>query len=179
VSRPPISFSACHRTHYPAQFTERPILELVPTMENEIQSQLSAVGLLLAAIVQDVYEFSPVVFSIVKKHSLCLESWQSNLVETMRLAELRKERGPIHTEPHRRSLILVHILYFGAQMLLKRRLLVTAAQERINRRWTLDGSYEEALTIQRQCVAAAEECVNLLDILGYTRQMLRRCWMCM
>ena len=134
---------------------------------------------MVASIVQDVYKSSPIVFSIVDKHYAVLRSWEARLPPSMKLKELKKETGNIFIEPHRRSLILVHVMFFGAQMLLQRRLLVTMAQERMSRRWTLDGSYEDGRVIEEQCVAAATECVSLLDVLGYTRHMFRRCWLCM
>ncbi|OCT52784.1 hypothetical protein CLCR_09732 [Cladophialophora carrionii] len=161
------------------KFTSQPITEPQPTIENDIQAQLSAVGLMMAKIVQDVYNSRPMgIFSLARRHSQTLQAWKDSLPPTMKLAELKKEEGNVFIEPHRRSLILVHVMFFGAQMLLQRRLLVTMAQERMNRRWTLDGSYEDGRVIEQQCIAAAEECVYLLDVLGYTRHMFRRCWLC-
>jgi hypothetical protein len=163
------------------QFTQKPINEPEPTIENDIQAQISAVGLMTASIVQDVYnlEYRSSVFAIVNKHYAILQQWEARLPPPMKLAELKKESGNFYAEAHRRSLILVHVIFFGAQILLQRRLLVAIAQERINRTWTLDGSFVEGQAIERQCVTAAEEIVYLLDLLGYTRHMFRRCWLCM
>ena len=134
-----------------------------------------------AEIVRDVYnlKFNNSVFGIVKKHQRILAEWEAGLPPVMKLAELKKESGNFYAEAHRRSMILVHVMFFGAQILLQRRLLVTIAQERMHKRWTLDGTYEEGRAIEHQCIAAAEECVNLLAVLGYTRPMFRRCWLCM
>ncbi|KIW68790.1 hypothetical protein PV04_04711 [Phialophora macrospora] len=160
-------------------FTSQPITEPQPTIENDIQAQLSTVGLLMASIVEDVYKSQPMgIFSLARRHSQKLQAWQASLPPAMKLAELKKEQGNVFIEQHRRSLILVHVMLFGAQMLLQRRLLVTMAEERMNRRWTLDGSYEEGRVIEQQCIAAAEECVYLLVAFGYTRHLFRRCWLC-
>ncbi|KAJ9616918.1 hypothetical protein H2200_000638 [Cladophialophora chaetospira] len=160
-------------------FTTTPIEEPQPTTENDIQRQLSAVGLLMANILKDIYGSNRAgIFELVQRHMDNLQEWETSLPPEMKLVELKQEQGNVFNEPHRRSLILVHVMFLGARMLLQRKLLVTMAQERMNRRWTLDGSYEEGRAIERCCVAAAEECVTLLDVLGYTRHMFRRCWLC-
>lgn len=148
-------------------------------MENTIQKHLSEVGLMMAGIVEDVYKSKPTVFSMVHKHTKILHEWEAHLPPQMKLAELKKTQGNVFIEPHRRSLVLVHVMYFGAQILLQRRLLVAMAQCRLNRKWTLDGTPAEGTLVQQQCVAAAEETIELLDVLGYTRHMFRRCWLCM
>ena len=135
---------------------------------------------MLANIVKDVYTSkSEGIFRLVNRHTQVLKSWESSLLPRQKLLELKNETGNVYIEPHRRSLILVHVMNFGAQMLLQRRLLVTMAQERMNRRWTLDGTYEDGRVIERDCIAAAQETVELLAVLGYTRHMFRRCWLCM
>lgn len=148
-------------------------------MENTIQKYLSEVGLMMADIMEDVYKSKPTVFSMVHKHTKILQDWEARLPPEMKLVELKKTQGNVFIEPHRRSLVLVHVMYFGAQILLQRRLLVAMAQCRLNRKWELDGTPAEGTLVQQQCVAAAEECINLLDVLGYTRHMFRRCWLCM
>ena len=149
-------------------------------MENEIQAQMSAVGLIVASILQDVYKSTTIVFSIVKKHSKELDEWKGSLPFMMQLSSLTaQDSGHRYQEKHRRSLILVHVMQIGAQILLQRRLLVAMAECRINNRWTLDGSPEEGARIQNECVKAARTCVELLDVLGYTKNMFRRCWLCM
>jgi len=140
---------------------------------------MSAVGLMMASILQDVYKSTTVVFSIVKKHSEELERWKSSLPLQMQLSSLAAHDQSRYQEKHRRSLILVHVMQIGAQILLQRRLLVAIAECRMNNRWTLDGSPEEGARIQDECVKAAHTCVELLEILGYTRNMFRRCWLCM
>ncbi|EXJ92151.1 hypothetical protein A1O3_00701 [Capronia epimyces CBS 606.96] len=157
------------------------IVEPVPTLENAIQGQMSAVGILMANILQDVYRSSSVVFSIMRKHSNHLDEWRRSLPAPMQLPSILDPSSPDDCgfeDKHRRSLVLVHIMGFGAQILLQRRLLVAAAECRMNKRWSLDGSREEAASIQRECVAAANSCVQLLDVLGYATSMFRRCWLC-
>lgn len=164
------------------QFTRFEIIEPRPTMENKIQAEMSMVGIMMAGILQDVYKSSSVVFGIVEKHSRILRGWQQNLPPPMRLDALLAPAAPGSAtleEPHRRSLILVHVLFLGSQVLLQRRLLVSIASCRMEKRWTLDGSPEHGQQIQMECVEAAATCVRLLDVLGYTRNMFRRCWLCM
>ncbi|EXJ93934.1 hypothetical protein A1O1_02327 [Capronia coronata CBS 617.96] len=164
------------------KFTQLEIVEPVPTLDNAIQAQMSAVGILLANILKDVYRSSSVVFSIVRKHSTILEDWRRSLPAPMQLSSILDpgfSGGAGLEERHRRSLMLVHIMGFGAQILLQRRLLVAMADCEMNKRWTLDGSREEGASIRQECVAAAKSCVQLFDCLGYTTaSMFRRCWLC-
>ncbi|KIW99011.1 uncharacterized protein Z519_00674 [Cladophialophora bantiana CBS 173.52] len=161
-----------------AEFTRQEIIEPQPTTENRIQAEICTVGLMMAGILLDVYKSSSVVFAIVEKHSRILGDWQEQLPDSMRLDALVPGHGNGYSEPERRALIFVHITFLGAKMMLQKRLLVEMANCRMKRRWTLDGTLRQGESIQGECVEAAELCVHLLDILGYTRHKFRRCWLC-
>ena len=137
------------------------------------------IGLIMAGISQDIYKSSPIMFSIVEKHSRILSQWREDLPREMQLSELVKGSGNVFSEPHWISLVLLHVMFFGAQMLVQRGLLVAMAECGIKGRWTLDGKPEQGARIQQQCVKAAETCVYLLGVLGCTRDMFRRYWLCM
>ncbi|KAJ4535828.1 hypothetical protein HRR86_001966 [Exophiala dermatitidis] len=159
-------------------FAQLEIAEPVPSLENAIQAQMSAVGILMANILRDVYRSSSAVFSIVKKHARILDDWRRSLPGYMQLSAILDSSSENLEEKHRRSLVLVHIMGYGAQILLQRRLLVAMAECKMNKRWTLDGSREEGAAVHQECVTAAVTCVQLLEFLSYTGNMLRRCWLC-
>ncbi|OQV10927.1 hypothetical protein CLAIMM_14847 [Cladophialophora immunda] len=161
-----------------AEFTRQEIIEAQPTTENRIQAEICTVGLMMAGILLDVHKSTSAVFSIVEKHSSILGEWQEKLPDSMKLEALVPGHGNGFPEPERRALILVHVMFLGAKMMLQRRLLVEMANCRMNRRWTLDGTLSQGESIQRECVEAAELCVSLLEILGYTKHKFPRCWLC-
>lgn len=181
---PALSFAKRALTR-PSQFAQLEIAEPVPTPENAIQAQMGAIGIHLANILQDTYRSTPLVFSIVRKHSAILDGWRRSLPPAMQLSSILESSSSSYSsaygleDKHRRSLVLVHVMGFGAQILLQRRLLVAMAECKMNNRWMLDGPREEGARIQQECVGAARACVQLLDVLGYTRNMFRRCWLCM
>ncbi|OAP61896.1 hypothetical protein AYL99_04099 [Fonsecaea erecta] len=139
-----------------AEFTRQDIIEVQPATENRIQAEICTVGLMMAGILQDVHKSSSAVFSIVEKHSRILGEWQEKLPDSMKLDALAKGSGNVFPEPQRRALILVHVLFLGAKMMLQRRLLVEMANCRMKRRWTLDGTLMQGESVQRECIEAAE-----------------------
>ncbi len=89
----------------------------------------------------------------------------------MQLSELAKGSGNVSTEPDQTSLVLLHIMFFGAQILIQQRLLIAIAECGIKGRCTLDEKPEQGAPYQQQCVEAAETCVHLLYVLECTRHM--------
>jgi hypothetical protein len=137
------------------------------------------IGLMMVCISQDVPQSSPIMFAIVEMHSRILSRWEEELPLEMQWSEHTKESGTVFSEPHRISLVLLHIMFFGAQMLLRRRLLVAIAECQSKKLWTLDGSLEQGAQVHQECVEEAENCVHLLHVLGCTGHMFRRLWLCM
>ncbi|KAH0841477.1 hypothetical protein FOPE_06678 [Fonsecaea pedrosoi] len=166
-------------SHDEAELASQEIIEAQPRTENRIQAEVCTIGLMVAGIMQDVDKPTSAVFSVVEKHSRILGEWQEKLPDSMRLdALVPPGHGTGLPEPHRHSLILVHVMFLGAKMMLQRRLLVEMANCRMTRRWTLDGTPRQGESIQRECVEAAELCVHLFEVLGYTKQKRRTCWLC-
>jgi hypothetical protein len=159
------------------EFTQQRIVDVEPTIENEIQRLLSNVGLILAGIVRDVNAAAPTSFAIVHRHLTLLYDWESTLPPPMRVQALMREDSNIYDERHRRALIVVHVMALGAKMLLIRRLMVEMADCRRLQSWTLDGTPEQGRLLQQQCVDVAEHSVRLLELLLSSREVSHRCWL--
>ena len=136
------------------------------------------IGLIMAGISQDIYKPSPMLFSIVENHSKILSQWKEDLPREMQLSELLMGSDNELSQPHQISLALLHIMFFGAQMLVQRHLLVAMATCGIKRQWSLDGKLEQGALVEQQCVKAAEGCVQLIHRQGCNRHVFRRYWLC-
>ncbi|KIW21874.1 hypothetical protein, variant 1 [Cladophialophora immunda] len=160
------------------EFTTQEIRQLRYPVESQIQARFSVIGFIMAGISQDIYKSTPTTFAIVEKYSQLLSQWRGDLPHEIQPFGPVRGRDYVTSEQDSRSIILLHIVYFGAQMLVQRRLLAAIAQCKMEERWTLDGEPDQGAKIQQQCVEAAETCVYLLGMLKYTRNTFRRYWLC-
>lgn len=135
---------------------------------------MSAVGLLMASILQEIYSSKPITFSNVGRCSLKLDDWRRSLPPLMELSAITAMETAEHVDKNRRSLFLVHALYMGAKMLLYRPLLVAIAKCTVEGKWSLDGSFEMGKRLQVEGVDVAKTCLRLLNLLNSGSH-----WLCM
>jgi hypothetical protein len=102
-----------------------------------------------------------------------LRYWHKNLPAEMRLTEL--ENNPEVSFELRRTIYYVNFLYFGAQIMLLRRVLQSMHEQ--SNLFVGDGTVVNTLIIQANF--AARESAKLFRRLYIEGGIVKRCWICM
>ena len=139
-----------------------------------MQSELGKIGFLATAIVKDVYAADVCSIRAMDAYMAKLDKWHRELPEYMRL-------GAVHTSDQgsRRSIMLIHLTFLGANMLLTRKTIAELVARPAGGPWDCDGTKEEAIHYMRVCIQAAENVARLVGCLYDEHGLFKRCWMIM
>ena len=139
-----------------------------------MQSELGKVGFLTAAIMKDVYAADVCSIRSIDSYMAKLEKWHRDLPEHMRFgAVLTSDQGS------RRSIMLIHLTFLGATMLLTRKTVAELVARPTDGPWDCDGTKEEAIHYMWVCIQAAENVARIVGCLYDERSLFKRCWMIM
>lgn len=149
--------------------------EINPSIESVAQEQMTAVGVLSAGVLREV--FLPDALSLVntRKHQAKILEWIHNLPPTMQFGSLSHENGL--TLVQRRSIYLIHLNSLGALLLLYRRHLFYLSTRHKDSEWTLDGDVGEAVRYAEDAVDVATHTARLVHLLLVEKIIFKRCWL--
>jgi len=132
------------------------------SIENAIQHQATKLAVIAAEISHAVQQSDRISRACVDYLIAKLDSWQHELPVPFQLISLMST-GPLPPESER-ALLMVHVLYLGAVILLHRQLLVAADTDRHAGQWTLAIDEKEIERYQASCEMAAQRVAQLLSM---------------
>lgn len=152
------------------------MVEMNPSVESVAQEQMTAVGVLGAGILREV--FLPEELSLVntRKHQAKVLEWIRNLPPTMQFGSLSHADSGL-TVVQRRSIYLIHLNSLGALLLLYRRHLFYLSTRQRDGEWPLDGDVQEALRYADDAVDVATHTARLVHLLLAEKIIFKRCWL--
>ncbi|KAH7383778.1 hypothetical protein BKA66DRAFT_511872 [Pyrenochaeta sp. MPI-SDFR-AT-0127] len=154
-----------------------PILEPV-TVDDLIHIQTSKIGLVAAEIAKTLASPELATQENVAMLTRKLDTWRLELPPTMQVLTLTSSNPPNLTLYQRRAILMIHIMYLGALVLLYRQLLVATAEAQLT-----DGaahkpnfSVEDARRFRNECAVAAQQISRILGLISFDGTLTKRCW---
>ncbi|KAJ4299067.1 hypothetical protein N0V90_004311 [Kalmusia sp. IMI 367209] len=148
-------------------------------IDEQIHMQTSKIGLVAADIAKVLG--SPEMATRENIHKLAdkLEIWRSEVPQMLTIASLTSPNPPSMTLYQRRAILMVHIMYLGAIILLYRQLLVATAETQLTdgAAWDLDLSIEDAKRYRNECAMAGQQVARLLRLISFDGTLTKRCWL--
>jgi hypothetical protein len=151
------------------------VLEINPTIESMAQEQMTAVGVLTAGVLREVFLPEELSLESTRKHQTKILEWISKLPPTMKFGSLSHDDGL--TLAQRRSIFLIHLNSLGALLLLYRRHLFYLSTRQQGGPWGLDGDVDEALHYAEDAVDVATHSARIVHLLLSEKAIFRRCWL--
>ncbi|KAF1972615.1 hypothetical protein BU23DRAFT_580742 [Bimuria novae-zelandiae CBS 107.79] len=163
---------------YPSEITPRdiaiacPIAHVEQSLEEQIHSQTSKVGLLAADIANALG--SPEVATKANIQALAdkLERWRLELPPMLSIASLTSPNPPPMTLYQRRAILMAHVMYLGAVILLYRQLLLVTADGRSH-----ETSIEDAKRYRIECALAGQQVAHILRLISQETIVPKTCWL--
>lgn len=106
-----------------------------------------------------------------------LDGWQHELSAPLQLISLASNGKNALSASEERAMLMVHILYLGAVMLLYRQLLVSADTDQQAGQWTLAIPERALVKCQAGCEMAAQQVARVLGVLKLEGYCTLRCWL--
>lgn len=150
------------------------------TMNDAIHVQTSKVGLVAAEIAKTLSNPHMVTRENVGMLAEKLEIWRSEVPAMLQISTLTSSHCPDLTLYQRRAILMVHIMYLGALILLYRQSLVAAAEAQLasnGDKWTLDMSVQEIKKYRVECAIAAQQMARILGLISFDGTLTKRCWL--
>ena len=149
--------------------------EANPPVESIAQEQMTAIGVLTANVLRDVFLKSELSLVTTREYKGKIAGWFRGLPPTMQLDSLIHNSSL--TIAQRRSIFLVHLNYLGALLLLCRRHVFYLATISRDDPWEMDGDMAEALGYAKEAVDVATQSARILGLLLSEKAIFRRCWL--
>jgi hypothetical protein len=151
------------------------VVEENPPVESIAQEQMTAIGVITANILRDIFLRDELSMVTTREYRLQISDWFSNMPPIMHLDSLI--RNSSLTVPQRRGIFLVHLNYLGALLLLYRRHVFHLATLHRDDPWEMDGDITEALGYAKDAVDVATQSARILGLLLSERAIFKRCWL--
>ncbi|KAG9185114.1 hypothetical protein G6011_07658 [Alternaria panax] len=108
-----------------------------------------------------------------------LEKWREEVPHSLQISTLLSSEAQDLTIYQRRAVLMVHIMYLGALVLLYRQLLVASAEAQL-----IDGtacslnniSVEDVKIYRQECAMAAQNIARMLGLISFDGTLTTRCW---
>jgi hypothetical protein len=144
-----------------------------------MQSELGKIGFIATDIVRNVYAAEKVSIKLIDENMAKLEKWHRELPQYMRFGTVLDENTD---QGSRRSIMLIHLTFLGATMLLTRRILTVLVLKPKGEVWdekAHGGTKQEAIHYMGVCIQAAENVARIVGCLYDEQGLFKRCWMIM
>lgn len=144
-----------------------------------MQSELGKIGFIATDIVRNVYAAEKVSIKLIDENMAKLEKWHRELPQYMRFGRVLDENTD---QGSRRSIMLIHLTFLGATMLLTRRILTVLVLKPKGEVWdekAHGGTKQEAIHYMGVCIQAAENVARIVGCLYDEQGLFKRCWMIM
>ncbi|KAJ4337110.1 hypothetical protein N0V87_004963 [Didymella glomerata] len=149
------------------------------TIDELIHAQTSKIGLIAAEIAKTLA--APELATRDNVHMLTqkLETWRNEVPLILQLPTLTS-KGPSELSLYqRRAILMVHIMYLGAVILIYRQLLVATAEGQLTdgASNSLTFSSEDARGFRNECAIAGQTIARILRLIAFDGTLTRRCWL--
>ncbi|KAF9697665.1 hypothetical protein EKO04_004009 [Ascochyta lentis] len=149
------------------------------TIDELIHTQTSKVGLIAAEIAKTLAAPELATRENVETLTQKLETWRKEVPLILQLPTLTSE-GPSDLSLYqKRAILMVHIMYLGAVILVYRQLLVATAEGQLTDGATnhLMYSQHDARKFRNECAIAAQTIARILRLIAFDGTLTRRCWL--
>ncbi|KAF2030255.1 hypothetical protein EK21DRAFT_112174 [Setomelanomma holmii] len=149
------------------------------TIDELIHNQTSKIGLLAAEIAKTLAAPERATRENVFMLTSKLEAWRVEVPLMLQIPTLTSNNPPGLTLYQRRAILMVHIMYLGALVLLYRQLLVATAETQLTdgAAWNTDISVNDAHRYRDECAVAAQQMARILGLISFDGTLTRRCWL--
>ncbi|ORY11682.1 hypothetical protein BCR34DRAFT_483669 [Clohesyomyces aquaticus] len=149
------------------------------TMEELIHTQTSKIGLIAAEIAKTLVSPELATRENMEMLHCKLDVWRTEVPPPLQISALTSEHPPELTLFQRRAILMVHIMYLGAVLLLYRQLLVAAAETSLTdgASWNLDLAEGEVARYKNECAMAASQMARILSLISFDGTLTKRCWL--
>ncbi|KAJ4361744.1 hypothetical protein N0V95_001637 [Ascochyta clinopodiicola] len=144
-----------------------------------IHTQTSKIGLIAAEIAKTLAAPELATRENVDMLTRKLEVWRVEVPLILQLPTLTSETPSELSLYQRRAILMVHIMYLGAVILIYRQLLVATAEGQLT-----DGaanhltySSQDARRFRNECAIAAQTIARILRLISFDGTLTRRCWL--
>ncbi|CAI6342558.1 unnamed protein product [Periconia digitata] len=145
------------------------------SIDEQIHVQTSKVGLIAAEIAKTVASPELATSENIAMLTGKLEAWRMQLPLMLQISILTSDNPPPLNLHQRRAILMVHIMYLGALILLYRHLLVAIAEKHLP--WTLKLSVEDAQKYGIECAVAGQQIARILSLISFDGTLSKRCWL--
>ncbi|CAO2650078.1 Nn.00g013700.m01.CDS01 [Neocucurbitaria sp. VM-36] len=149
------------------------------SVDELIHTQTSKIGLIAAEIAKTLASPELVTKENISLLNQKLESWRVEVPDTLQIPALTSSTPTNLTLYQRRAILMVHIMYLGALVLLYRQLLVATAETQL-----ADGtacnpnfSISDARRYRNDCAVAAQQIARILSLIDFDGTLTKRCWL--
>ncbi|KAF2439468.1 hypothetical protein P171DRAFT_123151 [Karstenula rhodostoma CBS 690.94] len=149
------------------------------TVDEQIHVQTSRIGLVAADISKALCSPESVTRETIQTLTDQLETWRSEVPQMLSIGSLTSSNPPPMTLYQRRAILMVHIMYLGAVILLYRQLLVATAEMQLTdgTSWDLDLSVADAKRYRNECALAGQQVARILRLISFDGTLTTRCWL--
>ncbi|KAI8930850.1 hypothetical protein NX059_011869 [Plenodomus lindquistii] len=148
------------------------------TVNELIHFQMSKIALIAAEIAKTLASPELATRSNITTLTHKLEQWRLEVPLMLQIPTLTSDNPPDMTIFERRAVLMLHIMYLGALVLLYRQLLVATAETQLT-----DGAAShhniaanDARIYRNECAIAAQQIARILDLIQFDGTLTRRCW---
>jgi len=151
---------------------------VVVTIDELIHAQMSKIGLIAAEIAKTLASPDVATRENISTLAQKLEHWRMGVPIMMQIPTLTSENPPDLTRFQCRAILMVHIMYLGALILLYRQLLVATAEMQLTDGAAVpaDFSMADVHRYRNECATAAQQIARLLKLIHYDGTLTKRCW---
>ncbi|KAF2707964.1 hypothetical protein K504DRAFT_383608 [Pleomassaria siparia CBS 279.74] len=148
------------------------------TTDELIHTQSSRIGLIAGEIVKQLASPELVTRECIDMLTAKLETWRMEVPSMLQIPIITSDNPSDLTCFQRGAILLVHIMYFGALILLYRPLLVTSAETKLGEdaAWNLELSPDETRRCRNECAVAAQQIARILSVMSFDGTFSQRCW---
>ncbi|KAH7093709.1 hypothetical protein FB567DRAFT_610283 [Paraphoma chrysanthemicola] len=149
------------------------------SIDELIHSQTSKIGLLAAEIARTLASPERATRENVNMLTQKLQAWRTEVPLMLQIPTLTSSNPPDLTLYQRRAILMVHIMYLGALVLLYRQLLVATAETQLTdgASWNSNISVLDANRYRDECAVAAQQMARILGLISFDGTLTKRCWL--
>ncbi|KAH9875665.1 hypothetical protein IAQ61_003129 [Plenodomus lingam] len=148
------------------------------TVDELIHVQMSKIGLIAAEIAKTLASPELVTRENIQMLTQKLENWRLDVPPMLQIPALTSNASPDLTVFQRRAILMVHIMYLGALVLLYRQLLVATAEAQLTDGAAAHSNFsaDDARIYRSECATAAQQIARILKLISSDGTLTRRCW---
>ncbi|KAF2848396.1 hypothetical protein T440DRAFT_401498 [Plenodomus tracheiphilus IPT5] len=161
------------------QFACSPQRQDLATVDELIHVQTSKIGLIAAEIAKVLASPELATRENITMLTQKLEHWRLDVPLMLQIPTLTSNTPPDMTIFERRAILMVHIMYLGALVLLYRQLLVATAEAQLTDGAASHSNFSpnDARRYRNECATAAQQIARILKLISFDGTLTKRCWL--